>query len=130
LLTDGMAEPTDYRISRFTAEFADMQVELAFRQATHADKVRETRLAIVIAALFYLAFATFDYLNLGASEAYRSIFVTRLSVAALAILFALTARRFWRALMDGVTPTLVVGAALVGFLSMTLLRPHDLGTQA
>lgn len=125
-----MANPADYRISRFMAEFADARVESAFRQATHTDRVRETRVAISIAALFYLAFVCFDYLSLGFGEAYLLIFVTRFSVAALGILVALTAQRFWRALMDGMTPTLVVGVALVGFLSMTLLRPYDLGTQS
>lgn len=125
-----MANPTDYRISRLIAEFADARVESAFRQATHTDRVREARAAIGIAALFYLAFACFDYLNLGFGEAYGLIFVTRFFVAALGILVALTAPRFWRALMDGVTPTLVVGVALTGFLSMTLLRPYDLSTQS
>jgi len=120
----------DFSLSRFIAEFADARVERAFRQATHVGRVRETRIAIIIAALFYLAFASFDYLSLGFGEAYRLIFVTRLAVAAVAILVALTAQRFWRALMDGITPTLVVGAALVGFLSMTLLRPYDLSTQS
>jgi diguanylate cyclase (GGDEF)-like protein len=119
----------DYRISRFTAEFADAQVELAFRQATHRAQVRETRGAIAIAALFYLIFSGLDFMHLGFGEAYRQTFITRVSVAGLGLLVALTAQRFWRALMDGVTPTLAVGVALAGFLSMTLLRPYDLGTQ-
>ena len=119
----------DYRIARFTAEFADAQVELAFRQATHRAQVRETRNAITIAALFYLFFSGLDFMHLGFGEAYRQTFVTRVSVAGLGLLVALTAQRFWRALMDGVTPTLAVGVALAGFLSMTLLRPYDLGTQ-
>jgi diguanylate cyclase len=125
-----MTNQADFRISRFMAEFADARVESAFRQATHTDRVRETRVAISIAALFYLAFACFDYLSLGFGEAYRLVFITRFTVAALGILVALTAQRFWRALMDGVTPTLVVGVALTGFLSMTLLRPYDMSTQS
>ena len=125
-----MPNQADYRISRFMAEFADVRVESAFRQATHPDRVRETRVAISIGALFYLVFACFDFLILGFGEAYRLIFVTRFTVAALGILVALTAQRFWRPLMDGVTPTLVVGVALTGFLSMTLLRQYDLGTQS
>jgi diguanylate cyclase (GGDEF)-like protein len=125
-----MSHLADYRISGLLAEFADARVEWAFRRATHVDRVRETRVAISIAALFYLVFAFFDFLNLGFSEAYQLILFTRLSVVTAALLFALTARYFWRALMAGVTPTLVVGAGLVGFLTMTLLRPYDLGGQS
>jgi hypothetical protein len=40
--------------------------------------VRETRIAITIAALFYLAFAITDYLAVGMGEQYRLIFITRL----------------------------------------------------
>lgn len=117
----------DYRISRVSAEFADAEVELAFREASHARRVRDTRWSIGIAALFYLAFTVTDYLALGASEEYRILFLTRLTVFIVAILVAATARRFWRAIMDGVTPSLVVGLALVGFLSITLLRPYESG---
>lgn len=122
-----MEDVTDHRISRFTAEFVHPTVELAFREATHLARVRETRIAIIIAALFYLAFAITDYLAVGMGEQYQLIFITRLSICGLGIAIALSAGRFWRALMDGVTPTLVEGLALIGFLSITLLRPYESG---
>ena len=122
-----MDDTTDHRISRLTAEFAHPTVELAFREATHLARVRETRIAITIAALFYLAFAITDYLAVGMGEQYELIFITRLSICGLGIAIALSAGRFWRALMDGVTPTLVEGLALIGFLSITLLRPYESG---
>jgi diguanylate cyclase len=117
----------DYRISRITAEFLQSPVELAFREATYPARVRETRIAISIAALFYLAFAVTDYLAVGRGDQYTLIFVTRLGVCAVGMLVAFSAGRFWRALMDGVTPTLVEGMALAGFLSITLLRPYEAG---
>ncbi|MEW5788931.1 MAG: diguanylate cyclase [Pseudomonadota bacterium] len=117
----------DYRISRFTAEFAETAVELAFREATHQSRVRETRHAITIAALFYLAFAITDYLAVGGAEEYLLIFITRLTICAAGILVAITAGRWWRLLMDGMTPTLVEALALAGFLSITLLRPYESG---
>jgi diguanylate cyclase (GGDEF)-like protein len=116
-----------FRISRLTAEFMQPSVELAFREATHPARVRETRIAITVAALFYLAFALTDYLAVGMGEQYRLIFITRLSICAAGIVIALSARRYWRALMDGVTPTLVECLALAGFLSITLLRPYESG---
>lgn len=122
-----MEDVTDHRISPLTAEFAHPTMELAFREATHLARVRETRIAIIIAALFYLAFAITDYLAVGMGEQYRLIFITRLSICGLGIAIALSAGRFWRALMDGVTPTLVEGMALIGFLSITLLRPYESG---
>ena len=53
-------EVGDYRISRWTAEFAAPGVEREFRAATHEAVVHDTRVAITIAALFYLAFAVTD----------------------------------------------------------------------
>lgn len=122
-----MEERTDYRIARLTAEFVEPAVELAFREATHLARVRETRIAITIAALFYLAFAVTDYLAVGGGDQYLLIFITRLSICAVGILIALSAGRLWRSLMDGVTPTLVEAMALAGFLSITLLRPYESG---
>lgn len=122
-----MEERIDYRIARFTAEFVNPEVEQAFRAATHLARVRETRIAITIAALFYLAFAITDYLAVGDGERYHLIFLTRLGICAMGIAIAVSAGRFWRALTDGITPTLVESMALVGFLSITLLRPYESG---
>ena len=117
----------DFRISRLGAEFIHPATELAFREATHLSRVRETRIAITIAALFYLAFAITDYLAVGKGKQYELIFITRLSICAAGIAIAWSAGRFWRALMDGVTPTMVESLALAGFLSITLLRPYESG---
>lgn len=121
---------TDYRISRFSAEFHDAAVELAFREAAHPRRVRDTRWSIGIAALFYLLFTVVDYLNLGGGEAYDVLFLTRLTVAGSGLLVAFSARRFWRAMMDGVTPSLVAALALTGFLSSTFLRDYEPGWHA
>lgn len=121
---------TDYRISRVSAEFRDAAVELAFREAAHPRRVRDTRWSVGIAALFYLLFTVVDYFNIGGGEAYRILFLTRLTVAGFGLLVAFTAHHFWRAMMDGVTPSLVAGLALTGFLSSTLLRDYEPGWHA
>ncbi len=121
---------TDYRISRISAEFRDAAVELAFREAAHPRRVRDTRWSVGIAALFYLLFTVVDYFNLGGGESYQVLFLTRLTVASFGLLVAITARRFWRAMMDGVTPSLVAGLALTGFLSSTFLRDYEPGWHA
>ncbi|MCA1978223.1 MAG: diguanylate cyclase [Thiobacillus sp.] len=120
----------DYRISRVSAEFRDATVELAFREAAHPRRVRDTRWSVGIAALFYLLFTVVDYFNIGDGEAYQVLFLTRLTVAGFGLLAAFTARRFWRAMMDGVTPSLVAGLALTGFLSSTFLRDYEPGWHA
>lgn len=122
-----MEDVTDYRISRLTAEFAHPTVELEFREASHLARVRETRIAITIAALFYLAFAITDFLAVGMGQQYELIFITRLTICVAGIAIAWSAGHFWRALMDGITPTLVESLALAGFLSITLLRPYESG---
>ncbi|HNA28814.1 MAG TPA: diguanylate cyclase [Thiobacillaceae bacterium] len=120
-------EVGDYRISRWTAEFAAPGVEREFRAATHEAVVHDTRVAITIAALFYLAFAVTDYLAVGAGQSYEMIFLTRLVICAAGIVVAIGAGRFWRPLLDGLTPTVVESLALAGFLSITLLRPYESG---
>jgi diguanylate cyclase (GGDEF)-like protein len=120
-------DASDYHISRLTAEFTHPQVESDFREATYPARVRETRIAIAIAVVFYLAFAITDYLAVGMGEEYRLIFLTRLSLCAVGIAVAWSAGRLWRALTEGITPSLVESLALVGFLSITLLRPYGAG---
>lgn len=122
-----MVDASDYHISRLTAEFSHPRAEAEFREATYPARVRETRIAIAIAVVFYLAFAITDYLAVGMGEEYRLIFLTRLSLCAAGIAIAWSAGHFWRALMEGITPTLVVSLALAGFLSITLLRPYEAG---
>ncbi len=120
-------EEERYRIARLRAEFVDPETEAAFREHVQADWVRDTRIAVTITALFYLAFAVTDYLVLGASEEYRIVFLTRVLVCCCGLAIALSAARFWRLLVGGITPTLVEGVALAGFLSITLLRPYEAG---
>jgi len=122
-----MVDAPEYHISRLTAEFTHPQVESDFREATYPARVRETRIAIAIAVVFYLAFAITDYLAVGMGEEYRLIFLTRLSLCAAGIAIAWSAGRLWRALMEGITPTLMESLALAGFLSVTLLRPYGAG---
>lgn len=116
-----------FRICRWRAEFADPETEAAFREHIHPVWARDTRLAVTIAALFYLAFSITDFLILGGGEQYHVVLLTRILVCAAGLGMALTAMRFWRPLVDGITPTLVEGAALAGFLSITLLRPYEAG---
>lgn len=116
-----------YQLSGWRAEFRDGATEAAFREFIHPIWVRDTRRALTLAALFYLAFAVTDYMLLGNSPQYEIVFLTRLMVTICGLVVAFTATRYWRLLVDGITPTLVVGLAMAGFLSITLLRPLDAG---
>lgn len=114
-----------YRFSVLTSEFADPAVETAFREFIYPVWVKNTRHAMVMAALFYLAFAVCDVLLLESEEALRTVILTRILISAAGLGVAYSAEYFWRALVDGVTPTLVVGLAMTGFLSFTFLFPFD-----
>lgn len=116
-----------YELSPLSGEFRDAATEVAFREYIRSSWVQDTRRAFTMAALFYLAFAITDYLMLGAGEQYEIVLITRVMVTWCGLLIAYTADRYWHLLVDGITPTLVVGLAMAGFLSITLLRPFDVG---
>jgi len=122
-----MSDTADTRISRFTAEFVDSGVELAFRAARHHVVVRDTRFAFGLAVLFCMVLAVTDYLSLGPGDAFYALLISRIVSSVFALAVMLSAARFWRALMDGITPTLIEMVLLIGFLSMTLLRPYEPG---
>lgn len=116
-----------YRIDPLYAEFEDPEDERDFRRYIRDIRVRDTRLAVAIGAMFYVAFAVTDFLNVGASWAYAQILLTRMSVAGLGIIVALLARRYWHWLVNGVLPTIIISCASAGLLSITLYRPFDIG---
>jgi diguanylate cyclase (GGDEF)-like protein len=116
-----------YGIDPLLAEFEDPVVELAFREYSLDTRVHDTRLAVGLGAMFYVAFAFTDFLNVGANLDYLHILLTRLGIAGLGILVAWQARRHWRWLVNGTLPTLVVASASIGLLSITLNRPFDIG---
>ncbi len=118
---------TDFRISRFTAEFVDSDTELVFRAACHDSVVRDTRFAFGFGVLISLLLAVSDYLALGPGEEFSTLFNGRIVIGVVALVVVWSAAHYWRSLMDGVTPTLVEFVALIGFLSMTLLRPYEPG---
>jgi len=118
---------TSYRLDPLFAEFEDSEVERGFQAYIRDKRVRDTRLAVVIGAMFYAAFSFTDYLNVGAGQEYLQILLTRLGVALLGGFLAWRASRHWRWLVNGVLPTIVVGSASVGLLAITLNRPFEIG---
>lgn len=126
-MQDRAADANSFRISWFSAEFAESDTELAFRAAYRDAVVRDTRFAFGIGILVCLLLAVSDFLVLGQGEEFNALFSGRLVISAVALAVVLSAGRYWRSLMDGVTPSLVEAVALIGFLSMTLLRPYEPG---
>lgn len=116
-----------YRIDPLFAEFEDPEVERGFREHIRDVRVHDTRLAVALGSLFYIAFAFTDFLNVGANPDYLHILLTRLAVASLGIVVAWKARRYWRWMVNGVLPTLVVASASIGLLTITLNRPFEIG---
>lgn len=115
------------RIDRLTAEFFYPETERDFREDIRARQIRDTRLAIFLAAVFYLAFASTDYLAMGRSEDYSVVLATRAAICAAGLITAFILPKYWRQLVNGVIPSLVTVFAMVGFLAITFLRPYSVG---
>jgi diguanylate cyclase (GGDEF)-like protein len=121
---------TQYELSPISAEFLDPGTEMAFREYIRPTWVRDTRRAMVMAAMFYLAFGVSDYFLLGMNDAFQTVCLSRMMIFVVGLAVAFGADRFWRGLVDGLIPTLVVGLAMMAFLSFTLLFPFDVGWHA
>ncbi len=122
-----MDDATAQRLDPLTAEFIDPGGERRFREFIRPQRVRDTRLAVSLAALFYLGFALTDFLALGLTRSYLHIFLTRLAICILCLATAALADRYWRALVNGLIPSLISTAAMIGLIAITLLRPYEAG---
>lgn len=120
-----MSDTADFRLSAWTAEFADGAVERAFREESREVLVRQTRLAIVLAAVYYFVFAATDYFAVVGGSSYAEMFIVRMLVCLFGLTVAFTAGRYWWALANGLLPTLTIALAMTGFLSITLFRSYE-----
>lgn len=116
-----------YRIDRLSAEFIVPETEWEFRAYIRAGRVRDTRQAIILAALFYLMFAVSDFLVMGAGREYLLVLSSRVVVCAVGLTAAYLADRYWRQLVSGLIPTVVVAIALAAFIAKTLMVPLEHG---
>lgn len=119
----------NYRIDRLTAEFIFPETEQEFRRYIRDGWVADTRQTIMLAAIFYLMFAVTDFMVMGASEDYFVVLANRVFVCAVGLTAAYMAKRWWRHLVNGVVPTVVVAIALAAFIANVLLVPLDYGVQ-
>ncbi len=116
-----------FRIDRLSAEFLNLETEWRFREYIKDSRIRDTRLAIFIAALFYLFFALTDFLGMQGSGNYLVVLLTRMAICAVGLSAAFIAPRSWQHLVNGVIPSLVSGSAMAAFLAITFLRPYSIG---
>lgn len=116
-----------YRIDRLTAEFLFPETEWAFRRSIREVWVRQTRTAMVIAALFYLMFVFTDWVVMRGSPAYYLVMLNRFSVSLIGLSVAYFARPLWRQMVNGAAPTLVVGFGMIGFVWKAMLVPLEFG---
>ncbi|NWG86186.1 MAG: GGDEF domain-containing protein [Hydrogenophilaceae bacterium] len=122
-----MATDWDYRISLWTAEFADPGTEAAFRADIQEVWAKATHLALMVAALVFFVFTVTDYLNMGAGAEYSVVFSTRLAVSLFGLAAAFYAKRFAAQLVSGLIPTAVVFTALCAFVLIIPYRPFSPG---
>lgn len=122
-----MADTEAYRIRPFLAEFRDRQTEEAFRTYICDRRVRDTRLAIMLAAVFFLAFVPADIALLSGSDDLPTVLATRVGICVYGLTAALLARRYWYWLTNGTIPSLVIGVAMLAWLFLAPLLPYHVG---
>ena len=116
-----------WRLSRFSAEFVDPLSEAGFREQHHDGVVRDTQFAFGAAGVLCMLLVIGDYLALGLSDEFYALLKSRVVASLLCLAVIAVARPYWRLLMDGTIPTLIQVFGLVGFLSVTFLRPFEPG---
>lgn len=123
-----MAElPDAYRIDRLTAEFIFTETERQFRHHIKGSWVSDTRQAIFMAALFYLMFAITDRITMAGHPDYWLVLLNRIIVCTVGLSAAAMARQWWRYLVNGFIPTVVVGVGLAAFVWKVMLVPVEYG---
>jgi diguanylate cyclase (GGDEF)-like protein len=122
-----MASQEGYRIHPLLAEFVDPGTESAFREYLRETRIRDTRLAITLSALFFMVFALTDYLAMRGKGDYDLLLFARMGVALYGLILVQVGGRYWRQLLNGVIPTLVVVGAMAVFIAITPLLPFEAG---
>ncbi len=117
-----MTDENRYRVSPWSAEFVDRDVERAFRRHVREPTVRHVKLTVLAAGVFFLIFAVTDYLDLGATPVGLALIAVRLAiaVAALGVFFWVLHRP--AAAVSGVAVTLFEVVILAAFGSVLTLR--------
>lgn len=124
---EGRAPTEAWRIHPLLAEFVDPMAETAYREYMRETRIRDIRLAIVVSALFFMLFALTDYLAVAEDGDFLPLLMARLGVALYGLILAHLAGRYWRQLLNGVIPTLVIVGAMGVFLAVTPLLPFEAG---
>jgi diguanylate cyclase (GGDEF)-like protein len=115
------------RIDRLTAEFYYRDTERDFRHYIRDSRIRDTRQAIALAALFYLAFAVTDFMVMNGQGDYLLVMLLRMAVCTVGLGAVIVGQKYWWHLVSGLIPTLVVGFALAAFLISTMIVPLQYG---
>lgn len=122
-----MATQEAFRIRPLVAEFAHPGTEAAFREYMRDTRIRDTRLAIALSAIFFMVFALTDYLAMRGKGDYELLLFARLGVALYGLILVHLGGRYWRQLLNGVIPTLVIVGAMAVFIAITPLLPFEAG---
>ena len=116
-----------FSIHPLLAEFANPVTEAAFREYMRDTRIRDTRLAIALSALFFMVFALTDYLAMRGKGDYELLLFARMGVALYGLILLHLGGRYWRQLLNGVIPTLVIIGAMAVFIAITPLLPFEAG---
>ena len=118
-----------YRIDWLTAEFYHDETEQRFRDHTYQGRLKDTRQAIVIAGLFFLAFLYTDYTYGGDSEGFVYALISRVAVFMIALLGLRLAGTHKEWLNNGAIPTVLVALGMSQYMMIMLWIPYDVANR-
>ena len=117
----------DFSLNRWTATFRRPDRERAFLRQLLPQTQSQLRIALIVCAVFYVAFALSDVAVLGYSDKALQLFMARALVAVAAALgvFAL-ARQPQSIRAPSVVATAVEVVGMSAFMPVVLHRPHEI----
>ncbi len=115
-----------YRLSALTAEFASGRVEQVYRARVAPATARYARLAVITAALFFLAFGVTDYVSLGLGRSFYFLLALRGLVLVTGLVVVIRLKASPLSVMTGRAVTLVETVGFAVFFAIALLRPAEL----
>lgn len=113
-----------------TAEFADPETERRYRAAVAADLRADLRIAVMVGAFFYLAFAVTDYAALGAGPLFGTLLAVRMGIVIAALALLAGAGKKPALVTSGIAASAIELLAIAGNFVVIVSRPADLAAHA
>jgi len=118
---------SDFSLNRWSATFRRPERERAFLRFHLPQTLTQLRIALIVCAAFYVAFALSDVAVLGYSDKTLMLLAARVLVAVAATIGVFVLARHARSIVvPRVVATAVEVVGMSAFMPVVLLRPHEI----